>query len=437
MTGGRAPAPTALAGLLLAAGLLPLLLLGARGIPAALAWDALLALLFVVDALLAPRPGSIRVARTFRDPLSAFAPNRIALRLVSTNPRTLSLSIADAPPASFDSHAHRREVVLPPRGELLLEYDATPRERGHVAFGDVHLRAPGPLGLASRLWRAPAAAEARVYPDLRSLALSAAARATEAARHRSRGPREGREFESLRPYLPDDDVRAIDWKATARRGAPVVRQWQPERNQVVWLLLDCGRLLSARLPDGRTKLDRAVDAALSVARAAAERGDRVGAILYGAEVERVVPPGIGRGQLGPLAEALHAARPSTDESDPRAALDALEARQRRRALVILFTDLADPDTSGHLIARAALLRRRHLVVVAAPEDSEVADAARAAPRGDEEVWMRVAAQRILAERDAAAGALAAAGVRVESRPAARLASAALERYLEIKDRGAL
>ncbi|HSM91420.1 MAG TPA: DUF58 domain-containing protein, partial [Anaeromyxobacteraceae bacterium] len=254
------------------------------------------------------------------------------LRVASAAPRALRLDLADAPPPSFAATGHRRRVLLPPRAEAEVRYEAVPRERGAVTFGDLHVRAVGPLSLAARQWRVALAQPARVYPDLRALALPPAARDAEAARGHRHGAREGRDFESLRPYLPGDDVRAIDWKATARRGAPVVRRWQPERNQSIWLLVDCGRLLSARVPDGRSQLDRAVDAALAVARAAVERGDRVGALLFGAEVLRVVPPGRGAAGLAPLAEALHAARATVEESDYAAALDLLEARQRRRAL---------------------------------------------------------------------------------------------------------
>jgi len=428
--------PTPPTALLLAFGLLPLLLGG--GLRSALAWDLLVLLAFALDARLAPRPGALRAARRFRDPLSAFASNRISLSLANAGRATLRLQVADAPPPTFECLGHRRAVLLPPGGALELAYDATPRERGPVEFGDLHVRATGPLRLAHRQWRVGLRASARVYPDLRALALPASAlAAADAARRAPRGPREGREFESLRPYLADDDVRDIDWKATARRGAPVVRQWQPARNQTIWLLLDCGRLLSTRLPEGRTKLDRAVDAALALARAAVARGDRVGAILYAGEVARIVPPSGGRARLGPLAEALHAARPTTEESDHRAALDALEERQRRRALVVLFTDLADPDTSRLLIARATQLRRRHLVLVAAASDSEVADAARATPRSTDEAYLRVAAQRILAEREAAVLELTAAGVRVESCAAAALAASTVGRYLAIKERGEL
>ncbi|HUL58178.1 MAG TPA: DUF58 domain-containing protein [Anaeromyxobacteraceae bacterium] len=435
----RLPVPTPRAALLLAAG--ALLALAGMGGPAlgwtVLALDAAVLGLVLADAALAPAPGSLRASRRVREPLSAFAPNRVDLAVESASPRRLRLDWADAPPASFDSAAHRGRIDLPPGGVARLSYEAVPRARGAAEFGDLHLRARGPLGLAARQWTVPLAATVKVYPDLRGLARLAGAAALEAGRPSLRGLREGREFASLRPYQPGDDFRSIDWKATARRGAPVVREWQPERNQTLWLLLDCGRHLSARLADGRTKLDHAVDAALSLARAAVSRGDRPGAVLFAAGIDRVVPPGAGRTRLGPLAEALHAAQARVEEADYGAAFDALDARQRRRALVVVFTDLADPETSALLLARAAQLRLRHLVLVAAVADSEIADAARAEPRDQDGAYQRVAAERILDERDAAARRLTAAGVRVESVPARDLAAAVLGRYREVKDRGEL
>ncbi|HEX9242397.1 MAG TPA: DUF58 domain-containing protein [Anaeromyxobacter sp.] len=433
------PLPTARAALLLALGaLLALFASGTGAVPALVAAvDAALVLLVLADAARAPRPGAVRAVRTVREPLSAFAPNAVEVRLETSSPRPLRLLAADAPPASFEARGHRAALALPPGGEAVLAYEVRPRARGRAAFGDFHLRGTGPLGLAARQWKVPLAREVRVYPDLRALASLPGATRPEPGRARACGHREGREFAALRAYAPGDDVRSIDWKATARRGGPVVREWQPERNQTVWLLLDCGRHLSARLADGRVKLDHAVDAALALARAAVVRGDRAGAVLFGAEVERVVPPGTGRAQLAPLAEALHLAEARVEESDYSAALDALEARQRRRALVVIFTDLADPDTSALLLARAAQLRRRHLVLVAAVADSEIADAARARPRDAEEALVRAAAEAILDEREQAAARLASAGVRVESVPARELAAAVVARYADVKARGEL
>jgi uncharacterized protein (DUF58 family) len=405
-------------------------------LPALLSFDLLVLAAAALDALLAPGPASLRARRRMRQPLSAFAPNRVAVEIEPSG-RAVVAEVADAPPASFESRGHRARLAIPEGGAAVLAYQAVPRARGLHRFGDLHLRARGPLGLAARQWRLALEQEVAVYPDLRGLARAEAPGAPEPGAARARGHREGREFASLRPYAAGDDLRAVDWKATARRGFAVVREHEPERNQTVWLLLDCGRHLSARLPDGRLKLDHAVDAALAVARAAARRGDRVGVLLFGAEVRRVVPPGRGSRQLGPVAEALFRAEAVVEESDYAAAFDELSSRQRRRALVVTFSDLADPDTSALLLSRAALLRRRHLMLLAAVADSAIADAARALPGTEAEAYARLAAERILAERDLAARRLQAAGVEVASVPARDLVAAAVGGYLAAKASGRL
>ncbi len=433
------PVPTRRAALLLALGALVALAALARPgwLAALLAFDLAVAAAVLVDGLRAPRAGALRARRAVREPLSAFAPNRVSLALEASGPRALRLAVADAPPASFESRGHRAAMRLAGHGLATLAYDVVPRQRGLHRFGDLHVRAFGPWGLAARQWRVALGREVRVYPDLRALAPVAAADAPAAGRARARAGTEGREFASLRPYAPGDDVRLLDWKATARRGAPIVRETEPERNQTLWLVLDCGRHLAARLPDGRVKLDHAVDAALALARAAVRRGDRVGALLFGAEVARVVAPGRGGGQMAAVAEALFEAQARVEESDYAAAFDALGTRQRRRALVVVFTDLADPDTSALLVARVALLRRRHLALVAAVADSVVADAARAAPSTESEAYAHIAAQRIVEERERAEARLRGAGVEVASVPAAGLVAAVVGRYLEVKARGTL
>jgi len=430
------PVPTPRLALLLAAGL-ALAPLAAREpgvLGAVLALDLALVALAALDARRAPGAAALRATREVRTPLTAFARNRVTVRLRSGARRALSVEAADAPPPSFETSGHRALLLLARGGEAVLAYDAVPGARGRASFGDLHLRVRGPLGLAARDLRLPLAAEVDVFPDLGAGA--SPGEPLEAGARRARGGAEGREFASLRGYLPGDDVRAVDWKATARRGSPVVRTFQPERNQTVWLLLDCGRHLSARHAGGRTALDHAVEAALALARAAAARGDRAGAILFGAEVRRVVAPEGGRTRLAPLAEALAAAQARLEESDPGAAFEALAARQRRRALVVLFTDLSDPDAVSLLAARAAALRR-HLLLVAAVDDPELAAAAAARPGDLDGALARVAAERLLEEREQAARRLATLGLRVEQVPARALAGAVLEVYRSVKARGEL
>jgi len=427
-------ASLAAAGLLVALLALPWPRLGG----AVLALDLLLLAAVAADALRAPRPGSLAARRGFADPMSAFAPAAVGLELAWRGSRAAFVRLADAPPSSFESQGHRMEVLLPPRGEVALGYRVVPRSRGDFRFGDLHVRAAGPWGLAARQWRTELAAAVRVYPDLRGLARLDASLAPGSAPSRRGGIPDGREFEGLRPHLPGDDVRRVDWKATARRGAPVVREMGPERSQTVWLLLDCGRPLAGRLPGGRTRLDGAVDACLALSRAATRGGDRVGLVAFGSEVRALVPPGRGSGQLGPLAAALYGLDARPEEPCLSHALDLVQARQGRRALVVLFTDLTDPESGAALVARATLLCRRHLVLLVAPADPALSSAAASRPSSVEDAFARVAAARILAEREAALARLRGTGVRVADVAAGQSASAAaLTGYASAKASGRL
>jgi len=404
---------------------------------AVLALDLALAVAAVLDGLRVPHPRALAAARDLSEPLSAFAPNRVALELRSAASVPLRLEVADAPPPGFDSSGHRFHLRLPAGGSARVAYQVAPRSRGDFRFGDLGARAFGPWGLAARKWRLALSAPVRVYPDLRDLGRLAGARDPGAGRHRPGFLPEGQEFEGLRPHLPGDDVRRVDWKATARRGAPVVRELGPERSQTVWLLLDCGRPLAGRLPDGRTRLDGAVDACLALARSAARGGDRVGLLAFGAEFRALVPPRRGSSQLGPVAAALHALEPRPEESDLSGALDLLEAKQVRRALLVLLTDVADPESAGELVTRAARLRRRHLLSLVSAADPDLTAAASARPRSAEDAYARIAAERILAERRLALRRLRAAGIRVDDVPPERLAEAAVSGYLAAKGSGRL
>jgi uncharacterized protein (DUF58 family) len=442
------PIPSPRAVWLLALGLCwPLLLGGGRfGALVLAAWDALLLALVLVDWVRAPGAAALSAERRLREPLTAFVSNPLSIRLRATPGRPLRIALADAPPPGFEAEGHRQALTLP-RGddpaEVAIDYAVTPRSRGRHAFGDLHLRLLGPLGLCWRPARLPLAQVVSVYPDLglgtgpATADLATLPELGRLGRDARFGRTEGREFAALRTYQVGDDLRSVDWKATARRGWPVIREWQPERNQTLWVLLDCGRSLGARLEGGRTKLDRAVEATLALARAAAGRGDRTGLILVGAEVERVVPAEAGRTRLGPLAEALHLARSRPVEADFGAAFDVLMARQRRRALVVVFTELSDPDATALLLARATVLRRRHLVALASIADPALAEAASARPVTEADGFARAAAERMVAEREHSERRLAAAGVTVIHAAGVDLPAAVVTRYAAVKERGLL
>jgi uncharacterized protein (DUF58 family) len=190
-------------------------------------------------------------------------------------------------------------------------YHLTPRYRGEARFEDVFLRVEGRLRLTTRDYRLPARESVPVYPNLLQL------REYDLLRHRGRlqmmGFRQlrlrgqGAEFESLREYTPDDEFRRIDWKATARRGKPIVRDYQTERSQNVLLLLDAGRTMLAEV-EGRRKFDAVLNAALMLAYVAVQMDDKVGALVFADEVDLFSPPQRGKAQVGKLVDALHDAR---------------------------------------------------------------------------------------------------------------------------------
>jgi uncharacterized protein (DUF58 family) len=247
---------------------------------------------------------------------------------------------------------------------------------------------------------------------------------------------EGREVDALRAYRPGDDVRQVDWKASARRGELVSREYTPEKNQVVLLLLDCGRQMVVR-EGARTRLDLAIDAALRLARASLDKGDAVGLVAFGTQVHAFVPPQKGRAHLKRLLDACVPLQPELEEADYALAFDLVQRRQLRRALICVFGDVGDEDTSRVLLSRLLALRPRHLPLLVALLDAELDRLARTTPATPDEAFAQAAAQRLLDERARALGHLQHAGAQVVSVRSDALRAAALNAYLRIKARGLL
>ncbi|MCE9672762.1 DUF58 domain-containing protein [Myxococcus stipitatus] len=448
MSVGR-PVPTGLAVALLAVGLVPAALTVAS--PAfgwlALALDVAVLTLCAVDFLRAPRAGDVAVRRHVEAILSSGARNPVHLTLErrDAGPAPLRVEVRDEPPLEVASTGHRQAATLPARPRpgdppTRLTYFITPPARGDARFGDLHLRLTGPLGLSMRQVRVPAAHAVKVYPDLTALTSEALAlaRATDApsARTVRRRVAEGREFESLREYRPGDDYRHIDWKASARHANTLVRTWQPERHQPVLLLLDCGRHMAGQV-HGRRKLDHAVDAALRLAKVGLDAGDVVGVMAFASDVTAFLPPRKGHEHLRLITESLYRVEAALEESDYGRAYDFAFARQTRRTLVVVFTDLVDPDASAGLLTRTLSLRPRHLPVVASLLDEDVRDAATDVPREAQDAYARQAASRLESEYRRTASTLREAGALVVRAPATGFGAAALNAYLDVKARGLL
>ena len=434
--------PTPRLAVLLSLGLLPAAL--AIAFPEALwgclSFDGLVLLLFAIDLWRCPRRRDFALAREVEDVVSAGSANPVRVTLDNLCASAVAGELCDEPPATAAAQAFRCPFTAAAKGRARLSYTFNPAARGDHSFGDLSLRVLGPWNLAARQYRFPSPRTVKAYPDVQALARDALMLArpeleTGLARLR-RSIGEGRDFESLREYIPGDDIRLIDWKATAKRQEPISRQYEPERNQTVMLLIDCGRHMVSRLKE-RTKLDYAVDAALRLARVSLDRGDLVGLCAFGARVEGFLPAKRGRAHLRALVDLLYPLQPELVESDYDGAFSLVTSRQKRRCLIVTFTDLLDEDSSRAVLQRALHLRPRHLPLVVAIADTSVLAPARLIPEDPTAAYERAAARAIVNERDRAVARLRDAGAHVISAPATELSAAVINEYLAIKGRGLL
>lgn len=408
------------------------------GTAVALAVDAVILLAVIAEAVLlyrAPLPDVERQVPA-RIALGDRAAVSVGLHNTAAAPRRIAWT-DDAGPGLQRVGAAVLEVELPPRSRTLQEYELRGTDRGMTHVGDVHLRVAGRLGLLWRQARVRRRDAVTVQPGLRELhrqRLLALRQRTGAGSRRTRDIGEGREFERLREYVRGDDPRRIDWKATARRGGLIVKEYEAERSQSIVLAVDAGRLMTERFGE-RERLDHALAAALVLADTAAVRGDATGVLLFADRVQAFLPPA--RQPLSRVADVLAGVEARRVEPDYPAAFRYLGRQLRRRSLVVLFTDVIDSRSSAALLDQLALSARRHLPLVVAMRNVELEAAANAEVRSDEDAFHRAAAEELMQARTVALAGIRRQGVLVaDVTPEATIAET-LSRYLEVKKRGLL
>jgi uncharacterized protein (DUF58 family) len=348
--------------------------------------------------------------------------------------------LADELAPSLGAVTRRARVVAPPRGRVAATTLIRPSRRGRFTPTEVVLRVEGPLGLVARQGRRRLPAVLRVYPpfdsrDEAELRVNKA-RILEVGLRSAQGRGGGTEFDSLREYGVDDEFRRIDWAATARSGKPIVRTYRAERNQTVLLLLDSGRTMAGRVADV-PRLDHAMDAVMMLTSLATRLGDRAGLVAFDREVRAVVGPGHARDQLSRVTEAMYQLQPLLVESDYRGAFAETLTRFRRRAMLVVLTELAEQAVSETLLPALPLIARDHLVVVASVADPEVRGWASATPVEPGAAYRKAAAVAALADRRRTVARLRGLGAVVVDAPPGRLAPDLADAYLRVKATGRL
>jgi uncharacterized protein (DUF58 family) len=413
------------------------LLVAAWSARAVLVFAGLLVVLLVVDLALAARIADLRLTRDPSVAVRLGEGGKTTLRIDNAGRRRLRALVRDAwvPSAGAAPRVQALEVGRDERRSMVSVL--RPTRRGHRDSAQVTVRSHGPIGVAARQRRLPVPGRITVLPSFGSRRflpekLSRLRQIDGAVLMRQRG--QGSEFDSLRTYVPGDDVRAIDWRATARSRDVVVRTWRPERDRHIVLAVDTGRTSAARLGD-EPRLDAAMDACLLLGAVAARAGDRVALVAADIAVRARLGSTGGRDVLPRLVRALTHLEPALVETDPQLLAAEVLRQVSKRSLVVLFSALDTASDTG-LLPAARALAARHELVVASVADPSVA--ALAAAREDaSDVYIAAAAELSAAARRAVTDQLAKLGAHVVDAPADVFASHVTDAYLDLKAAGRL
>ncbi len=426
-----------------AAGLAAVALLGfvwPQALAVLLVLDLAWVLALAADAWAARSALPIGVGRAAPPAFSVGRALPVRYSWVHAGRRPLELRVRESLPSPLSLHSATRALRLAPGTVMEERLTVHPTRRGVGRGGGLAIRFLGPLGLAWCQTRLELPWQVTVFPSLagasvRALPPQASERREIGLRNvRRRG--EGRLFEGLREWVPGDDTRIIDWKATARRGKPIARQYEDERREQVLIVIDAGRLLTAEV-DGVPRLETVIGAALRLAHAAVEHDDNIGLMIFADEVQRFVPPARGRRALRLVLEALAAAEGRVVEPDYPGAFRYLAARNRKRALTVFFTDVIDRTASSALVVQAAALRPRHLPLAVTLRDPALERLAAARPATVGAAFERAAAEELLLAREEALADMRGRGVLVLDVPPNGAAEAVVERYHQLKRRGVI
>ena len=450
-----------------------------------LAWDLLVLVFAALDGLRLPAARDLSATRTWSNAPALDSETEIELTIENRGKLIVDCRLVDDLPAALLDHPSTHRLTAFPRVPASLRYRLQPRERGDWTTGWLYLRYRSGLGLAERWARAPLTQQVRIYPALRTgeeqQIFLARSRQIDLQLRQARLRGLGRDFESLREYREGDDLRDICWTATARRGGLITRQYQTERSQAVWIVLDCGRLMRSRVaiappasasrqglavsghdfsraearrenagasapaetntaskngrpPQPHSKLDYACTTAVALAQLALFSGDRVGLLAYGQTIQQRLLPGRGAAHLRQLIESLAVVRAESGEADHLRATAALNRLQPRRALILWITDLAETAMRPEVIDGATQLLRRHVLLFVAMAQPEVESIAQARPKSVDQMFRAAAAQEMAARRELLLARLHEHGALTLDLNPEALTSSVLNQYLAVKER---
>ncbi|HCQ20692.1 MAG: hypothetical protein AN481_12085 [Aphanizomenon flos-aquae LD13] len=397
--------------------------------------------IFMVIDIWRIKANGVEITRELPLRLSIGRDNSVILKVQAGKVDTV-IQVRDYYPQEFAVSENTITANIYANQNQELIYTVYPNQRGEFSWGNIQVRQLGMWGLGWYDRQIPQNTQVKVYPDLiglRSLSIRLTLQSSGSIR-KIRQMGIGTEFAELRNYRSGDDLRFIDWKATARRAygntGPLVRVLEPEQEQTLLILLDRGRLMTAQV-QGLQRFDWGLNTTLSLALAGLHRGDRVGVGVFDRQIHTWIPPERGQHHLNRLIDKLTPIQPELLESDYLGAVTHVVKQQSRRALVVIITDLVDITASSELLAALTRLAPRYLPFCVTLADPQVDKLAHTLTENVTQSYIRAVALDLLAQRQLAFAQLKQKGVLVLDAPANQISEQLVDRYLQLKARNQL
>lgn len=403
------------------------------------AYDALIFLLAIADYFISRRDGQkIQVERKFDSRFAIGDKTKITLHIENLSSRDLTIHIKDERPPQMRIEGQIDSIVKVNAGSYAeVSYGLTPPRRGRYDFGAIGIRFLSRLGLVWCQTKVEKSVVVKVYPSIRRAKemelKSISTQSFMMTQRKSLRRGEGREFESLRDYVYGDEFRNISWTATARRAKLTTKQYQVERNQTIIIALDAGRLMTGRV-ENETKFDIALHASLALMLTTTRIGDNAGLLIFGRKIKRFIPPDKGYTHVDAVLEATYDLEPELIEPSYSRAFHFIASNVKKRALIVVLTDLIDKESSNRLLRALKLLRPRHLPLVVTIGDKDLNAVVSSIPQNPKEIFIQSAAEEIIQHRETALRMVESIGGLALDVTTSNLAPKLIETYLKIKEK---
>ncbi|WP_432774298.1 DUF58 domain-containing protein [Brevibacillus gelatini] len=400
-------------------------------------YNGLVCVASVLDWLTLPRRKDLELRRVLPEQSDIGQSFTVEVEMTNRSGQPVSYVLMDDLPHSFAEAgpiSGRMEC-----GESRIAYQTRGTERGNYTFSWLYLRWSGKIGLWHRQSRFAFPQTIKIYPDLsqvRGYLNSLQDSLIVDGKKIWRRAKSGSEFHAIREYVPDDDPRAINWSASARTRRLMTNQYRPEHGKVITILIDCGRLMGVEL-NNESRLDRSLESALTLAAVALRQGDQVAFLAYSHEIKTYIPPGRGMGHLHTILEATYDLTHDFVEADPAKALEFIHRQQKRRSLMVLFSDMENYLVEDLLASYLWKMRRSHLFLLLSQADPLLHEWTQVPVENSRLAYIKSVAQRFQLDRRAFQQKMTGAGIQVLDVPADQLTLTVINAYLEIKAREAL